>query len=186
MAWNDLKIGTKMATNSGCLLMLLLLVGAWSFLGLGRVVDDGVEVADGNSLRGELLQREVDHLNWAKAVSAYISSGTGAELKVQLDHRQCGFGKWYYGEGRQEAELLLPLLKDKLDAIGEPHKKLHESAIAIKKVFRVADPALPAFLTQKELDHVAWTSKVQDAIIGHKAEVGVQLDHTKCSFGRFL
>ena len=184
--FKDMKFGKKMMLIIGCILILLSIISIWSISGLTSVVGDGIEVADGNRLRGELLQREVDHLNWAKKVSAFLTDDNVTELAVQLDHTKCGFGKWYYGEGRKGAEGLLPSLKGELDLIGEPHRKLHESAIKIKGVFLQADAELPAFLTQKELDHVAWTSKVQDAIIAKEKKVGVQLDHTKCSFGKFL
>jgi len=136
MQWNDLKIGKKMMLGSGSILFLLGVVGVLAFWGLGSVVRDGIEVANGNALRGELLQREVDHLNWAKKVSAYVYDGNVTELDVELDHTKCGFGKWYYGEGRKEAEVLLPLLREPLAEIAEPHQKLHESAGKIKEVFR--------------------------------------------------
>ncbi len=182
----DIKIGKKMMLNSGSIIALLVIIGIWAAVGLSVVVDDGLEVANGNKLRGELLQREVDHLNWAQKVSTFLNDEKVKKLGVQLDHTKCGFGKWYYGEGREEAERLLPDLRKDLDAIGAPHKRLHESAAAIKEVFKRADTNLPTFLTEKELDHVAWTSKVQDAILTRQGKVGVQLDHTKCSFGRFL
>jgi len=135
MRWNDLKIGKKMMVGSSSILFLLIVVGGWAFWGLGSVVHDGVEVAHGNALRGELLQREVDHLNWAKKVSAYVYDGNVTELDVELDHTKCGFGKWYYGEGRKEAEVLLPLLGEPLAELAEPHQKLHESAKKIREVF---------------------------------------------------
>ncbi|MCB2181705.1 MAG: CZB domain-containing protein [Desulfobulbaceae bacterium] len=186
MKWKDLKIGTKVTANAAIVIILLLVIAIWAISGLGRVVQDGLVVARGNSLRGELLQREVDHLNWARAVSSFLSDKNSGELHVELDHTKCGFGKWYYGEGRKEAESLLPELRGPLDAIEEPHKQLHATAVKIKEVFQRADPDLPNFLTQKELDHVAWTSKVQDAILKKQRKLGVQLDHTKCAFGQFL
>ncbi|MBU2538380.1 MAG: HAMP domain-containing protein [Proteobacteria bacterium] len=136
MWWNDLKIGKKMMLGSGSILFLLGVVGVLAFWGLGSVVRDGIEVANGNALRGELLQREVDHLNWAKKVSAYIYDGSITDLDVELDHTKCGFGKWYYGDGRKEAEVMLPLLREPLAEIAEPHQKLHGSAMKIKETFR--------------------------------------------------
>jgi methyl-accepting chemotaxis protein len=122
--------------GSVSILFLLFVVGAWAFWGLGSVVRDGIEVASGNALRGELLQREVDHLNWAKKVSAYVYSDKGGTLEVELDHTKCGFGKWYYGEGRMQAETLLPLLRTPLTDIADPHQQLHESAVKIKEAFQ--------------------------------------------------
>ena len=103
--------------------------------GLSHVVKDGQQVSEGNKLRAELLQREVDHLNWAKNVSTFLLDDKVRELSVQVDHTKCKFGEWYYGEGRKQAEAMLPELKDGLTAIEEPHRKLHESAALIKKVY---------------------------------------------------
>jgi methyl-accepting chemotaxis protein len=186
MKWGNLKIGKKIMICTSVIILMLLLVGGWSLTGLSNIVKYDLEVAEGNRLRGELLQREVDHLNWANKVSSFLNDVNISELQVQLDQTSCGFGKWYYGEGRKDAEAYLPALKNLLDAIDEPHRMLHESAGKIKNVYLAADANLPTFLTQKEVDHLAWTGKVQDAILTGQEEITVQLDPTKCSFGKFL
>ena len=150
------------------------------------MVDDGLEVVEGNRLRGEILQREVDHLNWVNRVSAFINDAQITEVGVQLDHTKCGFGRWYYGEGRRQAEALVPALASVLAAVGEPHQRLHETAQQIEKVFMQADSDLPEFLVRKEVDHLAWSGKVQDAILLGHTELTVQLDPTKCGLGRFM
>jgi methyl-accepting chemotaxis protein len=134
MRWRDVSIGKKVLTGIGIVLILLSAAGIWAIMGIGSIVHEGMVVSGGNQLRGELLQREVDHLNWAQTVSRYVFNPYAAELKVQLDHTQCGFGKWYYGEGRKKAEAMLPKLKDSLDALEEPHRKLHESAAQIQRL----------------------------------------------------
>ena len=184
--FHSLKISTKMLILSGSVLCLLLIIITLGVFGLSSTVDNGHEVAAGNKLRGELLQREVDHLNWAKQVSTFINDPAVNHLDVQLDHRQCGFGKWYYGEGRKQAEALLPQIAPMLQAIGPEHEKLHASAKKIKDVYRPADPNLPEYLTAKELDHMNWVYKVQSAILAGKNQIGVKFDHTRCDFGKFL
>jgi methyl-accepting chemotaxis protein len=134
MKWGDVSIGKKVLTGIGVVLALLSAAGIWALVGIGTIVHEGMVVASGNQLRGELLQREVDHLNWAQSVSKYVFDPRATELKVQLDHTQCGFGKWYYGEARKKAEALLPKLKENLDALEEPHRKLHESAVQIQRL----------------------------------------------------
>ncbi|MBF0369782.1 MAG: CZB domain-containing protein [Magnetococcales bacterium] len=186
MRWRDLNLGKKILTGIGSVLLLLGVVGFWAFTGISEIVDNGLEVVSGNQLRSEILQREVDHLNWANQVSAFISDDTINELGVQLDHTKCGFGKWYYGEGRRQAEKLVPALKPILDAIGKPHEELHASAHKIQKSYQPADASLPAFLAQKEADHLAWSEKVQSAILAHQNDLTVQLDPTKCSMGQFI
>ncbi len=184
--WGNLSLGKKILVGIGTVLVLLITVGAWSMHGIDRMVDDGIEVVEGNRLKGELLQREVDHLNWVNRVSSFITDRNVKEIGVQLDHTKCGFGKWFYGDGRRNAEKLVPQLKPILAAIGEPHKLLHESAHKIQKVYKDADPTLPGFLAQKEADHLAWSERVQAAILSSEKDLAVQLDPTKCSMGRFI
>ncbi len=181
-----LKIGTKMLLLAGSILTLLLITLVWGISGLSTTVSNGKEMANGNKLRGTLLAREVDHLNWVTAVSNFLTDEKISQLNVQTDHTQCALGKWMYGKGGKEAVALVPALKEDLKALEEPHRLLHESAKKIQAVFRVADPHLPQYLTEKELDHVSWVSKVQSAIISNKGDLGVELDHKKCAFGKFL
>ncbi len=181
-----LKIGTKMIIMAGSILILMLITLIWGISGLSTTVDDGKEMAAGNKLRGELLAREVDHLNWVKAVSTFLTDEEVSELNVQMDHTKCALGQWLNGEGRQQAELLVPALASDLKAIETPHMHLHETAQRIKEVFRPADPHLAKFLTEKELDHVSWVSKIQSGIISGDTQLEVEFDHTKCGFGQFL
>lgn len=181
-----LKIGTKIMLLAVSILCLMAVIMAWSVNGLSTTVKNGEEMAAGNSLRGELLAREVDHLNWTKKISTFLTDDNVTELDVQMDHTQCALGKWLYGEGRKEAELLVPELAQSLKAIEEPHKHLHQSAKKIKGAFRNADPHLPQFLTEKELDHVAWVSAIQSAIISGDGNMDVEFNHKLCGFGKFL
>ncbi len=65
MHWKNLKLRTKILAGFSLLLLILAGLGVWATLGIGNIVDDASEVIDGNKLRGEIVQREVDHLNWA-------------------------------------------------------------------------------------------------------------------------
>jgi methyl-accepting chemotaxis protein len=109
-------------------------IGTWAIFGIGTIVNDGLAVAQGNQLRGELLQREVDHLAWAQALGKYVHDNHAKDLSVQLDYTLCGFGKWYYGDGKTNAVALLSDLNADLVGIEEPHRKLHETASHIKKL----------------------------------------------------
>nr|WP_320050909.1 methyl-accepting chemotaxis protein [uncultured Desulfuromonas sp.] len=182
----NLKIDTKLLLLIGFLLLLLGATVVLSITGLTATVHDGEEMAAGNRLRGELLAREVDHLNWAKHVSLFLTDPHVETLDVQLDHTQCALGKWLYGPGRQEAETLVPALKEDLKKIEAPHKHLHESAQKINQVFRAGDAHLPQFITEKEMDHVSWVNKVQQAIIAGNKNLTIQFDPTQCGFGKFL
>jgi methyl-accepting chemotaxis protein len=131
MNWSGMTIGKKIALGFGLVLALLVVLSLSSFIGVGRIVGNAKEVIGGGQLNAELAQREVDHLNWAGKVTGVLLNG-GTELSVETDSHKCGFGKWYYGEGRGHAEKQFPSLKSLFSEIEEPHKRLHESAIAIK------------------------------------------------------
>ncbi|MBF0308217.1 MAG: CZB domain-containing protein [Magnetococcales bacterium] len=187
MGWNSLGLGKKVLFGFGVVLILLGAVGYWAVQGISMMVSDGLQVVGGNRLKGEILQREVDHLNWANQVAAFINSDSPtADLTVQMDHTQCGFGKWYYGEGRKQAEERLPLLKPVLDNLENPHKALHASARTIKEKFKPADEQLPPFLTKREVDHLVWSEKVETAVLNRQKELTVMLDPTQCGLGKFL
>ena len=125
MRWSSLKLWKKISIGVGSVLFLLLLISMWAIYGLSSVVRDGQTVITGNALRGELLQKEIDHLNWVKSVSSFLLDNHVNDLSVELDHTQCGFGKWYYGQGRKHAEAVIPALREPLTAIEEPHLLLH-------------------------------------------------------------
>ena len=103
MRWQDLKMSRKFMVGFGVVLGLLVLVAAWSGSGIRNIVGNAEEVIAGNQLRGEMVQREVDHLKWAGALNALLTDDEVTTLDIQTDHRLCGFGKWFYGTGRAEA-----------------------------------------------------------------------------------
>ncbi|SDE72578.1 methyl-accepting chemotaxis protein, partial [Desulfuromonas thiophila] len=186
MNWKDLRLRTKFAVGFGLVLALLVAVGVWSILGISGIVDNAAEVIDGNKLKGEMVQREVDHLNWAGKVNALLTDDKVTELAVETDPRQCAFGRWYYGEGRHAAEALVPQIKPLLDDIEAYHNQLHQSAAAIGKVFHQADLSLPQFLAEKEADHLVWANSVLAYFASDQKTLQVETNERLCSLGQFL
>ncbi|MFO7982858.1 MAG: methyl-accepting chemotaxis protein, partial [Desulfuromonadales bacterium] len=177
----------KFMVGFGTVLCLLVLVAVWAGSGIRNIVIDAEEVIDSNTLRGEMIQREVDHLKWAGALNALITDDSVDELTVQTDHRLCGLGSWYYGDGRKNAEKLLPQVAPLLEQMEKPHKDLHASAITIDDIYQEADLTLPGFLAAKETDHLVWVSKLQDFFLNeNKEEVGVEFDDHECGLGSFI
>lgn len=138
MGWKDLRLSGKFAMGFGIVLALLAAVAGWAVVGTSGIVDDANKVIAGNRFRGDIVQREVDHLKWAAKVTAAILKGS-MELDVETDPHRCNLGKWYYSEERREAEGLLPEIKPLLSALEEPHKKLHASAIQIDELLKQGD-----------------------------------------------
>lgn len=183
---DNLKISKKMLLLSGVILALLLVVLIVGMSGLSNSVASGRRVSESERLSGKLAQLEIDHLNWAGEVATFLSDENEDQLSVQMNHSRCGFGQWYYGEGRRRAEDVMPELADELQAIEEPHTLLHETARRIKAAYRPADPDLPEFLTEKEVDHLNWAFTLQKAILAKEKSVGIEYDDQQCALGRFL
>ncbi|TLX76435.1 HAMP domain-containing protein [Labilibacter sediminis] len=186
MNWKDLTIRVKLLVSFGLILLLLLAVGIISSIGINSIKVDADQVIAGNKLRGELEARYTQHLLWAKDVSEFLSSSESTELHVQTDHHKCDFGKWYYGEGRKEAEELIPELHDLLILFEKPHEELHKSAIDIESLHANVDLGLSIALNKAKSDHLLWMMNLKDAINLKHNNVGVQMDPTKCGFGRWL
>lgn len=186
MSWQNIRMSGKFAIGFGVMLLLLTLVATWSIFGVGNIVGNAKEVIAGNALRAEMIQREVDHLTWANQVNALLTNDEVSELSVQTDPHKCGFGEWYYGEGRKQAEALVPELKETLAQIEEPHRHLHESAVAIGREFHQADLTLAKFLAEKEADHMRWANTILAVFAENKTELDVETDCHACSLGQFL
>lgn len=186
MNGSEMTIGKRIGLGFGVVLMLLCAVGVISFTGVGSIVNNAGQVIDGNKLDGMLAQKEVDHLNWANAVTSLLNDEQVTELHVQTDDHQCGFGKWLYGEGRKKAEQMVPSLAPILKKIETPHAMLHGSAVEIKKQFSQADEQLPKFIIEKEVDHLNWKGKVIDLFNKNLPELKLTTDDHACSLGRFI
>ncbi|MFP5213279.1 MAG: CZB domain-containing protein [Acidobacteriota bacterium] len=186
MGLRNLSVGKKIGLGFAIILFLLgvgVLVG---YKGIGGIVGNAGMVIEGNRLNGELAQREVDHLNWVKKVNAFLADGKAARLEVETDPHKCAFGKWFYGDGRSQAEALVPSLAPMLKAIEEPHAKLHESAIKIEQTFKPADPKLPGFLASRESDHLKWAAKLGGFFRQNLTSLEIETDPRKCAFGTWL
>ena len=186
MSWKNLTIGKKISSGFGIIIILLVILGTLSFTGVGRIVKNATDVIKGKALDGELAQKEVDHLNWIGEVNKLLTDETVNELTVQTDHTKCGFGKWLYGDGREQAEALIPTLALLFKAMEEPHKHLHESAIEIGTVYSACDPNLPGFIANKLNDHLEWAAEIQKALLDNEESINVQTDPKLCAFGKWL
>ncbi len=148
----DLRMAHKLGLLAASLLLLTGLICLIGITGLNRGVEQGQEVILGNQLSANLLEREIDHLNWVKAVSNFLLDEHSPQLTVELKHTDCKFGKWYYGDERQEIERKVPALKNHLAAVEEPHKQLHDSARHMIENARQADGAIDKKIAIKIYD----------------------------------
>ncbi|WP_027720515.1 methyl-accepting chemotaxis protein [Maridesulfovibrio zosterae] len=187
MNWKDIRLANKFVIGFGSVLVLLMLLGGWSILGIGQIVGNAEEVIEGNRLRADFVQKIVDHLNWVNKVNTLLTDKDVNTLDVQTDAHKCGFGKWYYSDARKEAEKLVPEIKPLLAQIEEPHIKLHKSAIEIAEKYEPVDPELGNFLREKKLDHLNWMIAVLKQLMDPQTnKLTVQGNPHKCGLGKWL
>ena len=187
MSWKDLNLAYKFSVGFGSVIVLLVVLGICSVFGIGGIVQDAGEVIEGNKLRGDFVQKIVDHLNWANKVNSLLTDKNINTLDVQTDPHKCGFGKWYYSDARDKAEELVPSIGPMLVGIEDAHDKLHGSAVSIKDKYQPVDPELGSFLREKELDHLNWMNKVLKELMNPLVEkISVQGNPHKCGLGKWL
>jgi methyl-accepting chemotaxis protein len=91
--------------------------------------------ADAN-LPSLLLQREIDHLNWAAKIRDTFLNG-GSRLDVQTDPTLCALGKWLQSEQAHEAYTQGDReFRALWDDMAADHRRLHESAKTIGSMLR--------------------------------------------------
>jgi methyl-accepting chemotaxis protein len=187
MKYSQLSLKAKIISGFGVVLLLLVLLSAGVIVGLGTVVQNAGEVIGGNALTGSITQRHVDHLQWAGEVNELLTNDHVHELHVQTDHTQCGFGKWYYGIERKQAEAMIPQLVPILKEIEQPHLELHQSAVQIKELYQQANLELSAIMERAKAAHIAWISRAKDALLSTNVnDLDMQMDPTACGLGQWL
>lgn len=164
MNLKNMTIGKKIGAGFGLVIILLIILGGLSFMGVGGIVNNAGEVIDGNKLDGNLAQKEVDHLNWVNKVNALLTDEKVTRLEVETDHTKCGFGKWFHSEERRQAEHLVPELVPILKEIEGPHEALHKSVVEIEEVFKQSHSGLALTLSNRLTDHVNWVGNLSSAI----------------------
>jgi uncharacterized phage infection (PIP) family protein YhgE len=128
-----MKLSVKLTGAFLILAVVVLMVGlaGWNAVSSSQRAMEKVSYTE--NLARNLLQREIDHLNWAQKAGEFQRNESLTELAVEKDEHKCGFGKWYYGEDRKNMEAAIPEAKNLLTQIEEPHKKLHQSAVELEK-----------------------------------------------------
>lgn len=172
----------------GVLIVLMTGLAIWSIFSIGSLVGNAEEVIEGNKIKADMNQREIDHLLWAESLCAIFTDHSIKKVTVQTDPAKCAFGSWYYSDARKHVEEAIPALKEPLAAIEDDHNALHHSARDIDKCFQQIDTRLGSYLRDMKIAHLQWDARLQTAIISGDAGMmdGVELNPDNCAFGKWL
>lgn len=133
MNFSGISLSRRLYLAFGSGIVLICIAILFILQNLGRISEQA-DILNRPRHDTTLLAAEVAHLSWANAVQDYLLKQGKAELTVALDGRQCGFGKWFYGEGRSAFEAEVPSTVPVMAKIENVHLRLHESAVRIKKM----------------------------------------------------
>lgn len=122
---------------------ITVLVGVLGWRGAVRLDSLSARTLHAQEIVKTFLQREIDHLNWARKVGQFQGDDTIVVLEVEQDPHKCGFGQWYYGEGRKDAQSVMPEIGPILDKMEEPHKRLHASAGELEHILAQGKSSRP-------------------------------------------
>ena len=132
----NMKLSVKLIGGFGLVALITLIVGFIGWNGVSSTINISKKSDYAQGVSKEILQREVDHLNWARKVGQFQRNENLTELEAEKDEHKCGLGKWYYGEDRKKAETEIPGIKELLVQVEEPHRKLHQSAQELEKILK--------------------------------------------------
>jgi len=131
-----LKLSVKLIGGFLVVGIIVLVVGFVGWNGVSKTLNMTEKMSYTENIAKQVLQREIDHLNWARKVGEFQRNENMTELSVEKDDHNCAFGKWYYSEERKKAESEMPEIADLLKQVEDPHKKLHNSAKELEKMLK--------------------------------------------------
>ncbi len=184
MKWKNLSIGKKLGTGFGAVLVLLAGISIYTYLGFHEVdhlAHETDEIAQSDQF---MLQKLIDHLNWVSTLSNLVFKEDVHSVDLETDAHKCAFGKWLYSD-----ETKAMAAKDKeigklIEAIKEPHHRLHQSAINIQKTYVDFNRELDAMLADRWIEHLVWVKNLSQSILSGVQFTGA-LDPKSCAFGKW-
>ncbi|MDQ7837828.1 MAG: methyl-accepting chemotaxis protein [Thermodesulfobacteriota bacterium] len=122
-----LSVGKKIGGGFLIVLVLLTVVGVIGFFGSRYLLKEAITLADLHEHTAELVQMEIDHLDWKNKVAVQLADPNCKKIEVEVDEHKCNLGKFLYGEERKHFEAHWPFLAPMFLAMEKPHHDLHRS-----------------------------------------------------------
>ncbi len=134
-----LTLGKKIAFGFALGIGALVITSLLAYLGSGQILENAKKVTANKEVDRILTQSEVDHLVWGRKLVNAVVDPEVKNIEVQFDPHKCNFGKWFYGEGRKNAEVVAPYLAKTLAGMDASHSKLHQSAEKLHEMLGKGD-----------------------------------------------
>jgi len=193
--FKSLTVGQKIGAGFGVVLILLMLINSISFFGVGGIAENASNMVSGQKIVSDIKQFEIDQLNWLSKLSEFITSDFVDVLDIEKDYLKSDFGKYLYGEGRKNAEKMVPQLVPLFAQLEKSHKMFYDSAVEIEqKMNNLNTSYFTNFLYRMELDHLNWVEKFYSDVFNidnSDIETGVEklsveTDYKNGVFGKWL
>jgi len=138
-----------------------MVVGFAGWHGVTQSLAVNARISFLNDIAKQILNREIDHLNWARKVGEFQRQENMTELGVEKDDHKCAFGKWYYSDARKTVEAAIPELIPLLQQVEAPHKNLHASAQKLEEILKKGKEFRPEAIAYYHSETVGQLKKIQ-------------------------
>jgi methyl-accepting chemotaxis protein len=183
--FKNMKLSTKLYTGFGVVLILLVILSVVVFFKLIGISNESQGYVTFSGHDKFMVEKEVDHLKWARKLESLFQNNLES-VDLEVDHTQCGLGKFLHGEEGKKLADSDPKIAALLNDVKTPHQHLHESAKHIFDVWEKRHQGLRHLLKDRLDDHRKWAAKVSRMVIEKDPTIEVEFDHTRCAFGKFL
>ncbi|ADL13593.1 methyl-accepting chemotaxis protein [Acetohalobium arabaticum] len=129
-----LNLRKKLLGGFGIVLILMIILGGVLFYSLNLIEDENRVLEQNMEQHSFFQEKELDHVVWVNQLSNTLL--TEEKFEGELNPTECSFGNWYYSLLESERYDRLPAeVKEIIQNLEAPHKKLHQSAKEIKSIF---------------------------------------------------
>ena len=136
MHFKNFSMAKKLGVSFGFVILLIVIISGISFVSAGKIVQDTKQADFAGNLERELVKKEVDHLKYMAKANLFFVEPHVTSMEVEEDHRNCALGKWLYGDGRAEAQAIIPEIASTVTTLEHAHETLHGSVAEINVLAR--------------------------------------------------
>lgn len=127
----NLSIGKKFFLSFGAFFLVVFLLGILWQTGIDKIQKLQNQRNELIELKEKLREMQLNHHRWVDELRDAVRKR--AKFEGELNPLKCPFGLWYYSYKYP------PELERLFKALEEPHKKLHESGVAVVKAIQAGN-----------------------------------------------